>query len=106
MISGTKKMLVFDDTLPDNKITLFDRGVEGKRMADLHEPPFTYRDGASRVLAYDRTEPMATLINDFFGAIAEDRQPLTNGAQGLRIVKLLEAVEESIKKQGVRVKPT
>jgi predicted dehydrogenase len=106
MISGTKKMLVFDDTLPENKITLFDRGVEGKCMVDLHTPAFTYRDGAGRVLAYDRTEPMSTLINDFFGAIAENRQPLTNGAQGLRIVKILEAVEESIKKQGVRVKLT
>jgi len=104
MISGTKKMLVLDHTLPDNKITLFDRGVDDTRMAGLDEPAFTYRDGAGQVLPYDRTEPMVVLIDEFFKAIAEDRQPLTSGTQGLRIVKILEAVEESIKRQGMRVK--
>jgi len=83
---------------------LMDRGVDDTRMAGLDEPAFTYRDGAGQVLPYDRTEPMVVLIDEFFKAIAEDRQPLTSGTQGLRIVKILEAVEESIKRQGMRVK--
>jgi predicted dehydrogenase len=104
MISGMKKMLVFDDTLSDDKITLFDRGVDDSRSAGVDEPAFAYRDGVCQVLPYGRTEPMVALIDEFMRSIDEGRAPLTNGTEGLRIVKILEAVEESIKKQGMRVK--
>ena len=104
MISGMKKMLIFDDTLSDDKITLFDRGVDDSRSAGVDEPTFTYRDGVCQVLPYDRTEPMVALIDEFMRSIDEGSAPLTDGTEGLRIVKILEAVEESIKKQGMRVK--
>ncbi len=98
MICGMRKMLLFDDTLSDNKILLFDRGVEGSGS-----PGFTYREGGSEAIAYDRQEPLVAMVEEFVRSIDENRAPLTSGSVGLRTVELLEAVEKSIKQHGLRV---
>jgi predicted dehydrogenase len=103
MICGTEKMLLFDDTFDDNKLMLFDRRVEKSRIASGSNPVFTYHNGDGKAVSYDCNEPLVAVINEFVRSIDEEREPLTSGSVGLRIIKILEAVEKSIKQQGAKV---
>jgi predicted dehydrogenase len=103
IIGGMKKMLVFDDMVSDKKLKLFDRGVDLSVNAGVDKPIVTYRDGDCQVLDHDRTEPMVAVISEFMKAISEGREPLTNGAVGLRCVRILQAAEKSVKQRGTSV---
>lgn len=103
IIGGMKKMLVFDDTVSEKKLKLFDRGVDLSVNAGVDKPTVTYRDGDCQVLDHDRTEPMVAVIDEFMKAISEGREPLTNGAVGLRCVRVLQAAEKSVKQGGTSV---
>ena len=104
IIGGTKRMLVFDDTVTDEKLRLLDRGVDQSRDAVSDEPRFTYRDGDKEVLDYDPVEPLVAMIDEFMAAVSKGHEPLTSGVVGLRCVQILEAVEKSLQANGVSVK--
>lgn len=101
VIGGTKKMLVFDDTVANAQLTLLDRGVDHQPTdAASDKTRFAYRDGDREVLEHDRIEPLVALIDEFMGSISEHRKPLTDGVAGLRCVEILESVEKSLKENG------
>lgn len=106
LLAGSRKMIVYDDTEPSEKIRVYDRGVMTTRTngdADkeaAYETLVSYRTGDVWVPKLDQTEALHHICQEFLDAIASRRKPLTDGHAGLRVVRLLEAAQESIKKGG------
>jgi predicted dehydrogenase len=105
---GSKKMLVYDDVSLDAKIQLYDKGV-----ADLHdflESPETFAEFQFHIRAGDLviptlqfSEPLQSECRHFIDCIEHGRTPLTDGRDGLRVVKVLEAAEQSLKNGGMSI---
>jgi predicted dehydrogenase len=100
IIGGTKKMLVFDDMENSEKIKVYDSGIEMKNKEKIHEALVQYRIGDMYSPKVNQTEALSLGVKEFIGSIQEDRKPLTNGDDGLKVVKILEAAEKSIKAKG------
>jgi len=101
VIGGAKKMLVFDDTCADAKLRLFDRGVEISAIAD--RPAIIYRNGDIQVVEHDQSEPLAMVVDAFVRSIEGGQEPYSDGKAGLRMVRILQAADQSIKQQGAKV---
>lgn len=100
IVGGTKKMLVYDDMENFEKIKVYDSGIEIKTTEGIHEALVQYRIGDMFSPKVNQTEALALGARECLDAIKEDRQPLTNGYDGLEIVKLLEASDKSLKGMG------
>jgi len=96
-VVGSRKMLVYDDIEPNNKIWLFDKGVEKPEhydtFADFH---YSYRYGDISIPKIDSQEPLKVELTDFIDSIENSKRPKTDGRNGLRVVKILEAAQHSI----------
>jgi predicted dehydrogenase len=105
---GSKKMLVYDDVSLDAKIQLYDKGV-----ADLDhflESPETFAEFQFNIRAGDLviptlqfSEPLQSECRHFIDCIQHGWKPLTDGYDGLRVVKVLEAAEQSLKNGGMMI---
>lgn len=104
VLGARKKMLIFDDTSIDEKITLLDRGVEINTRSAINKSEIVYHDGAAQSVHSEGTEPLMAMADEFVKAIGDDVTPLTDGNAGLRMVRILEATEKSLKEQGARIR--
>ena len=105
LIAGSKKMVVYDDIEPTEKVRVYDKGVLVEEAADpevAYKTLVSYRTGDVWVPKLDSTEALHYVCDEFLSAITEKRRPLTDGQSGLRVVRLLEAAQASIS-QGGRV---
>lgn len=94
---GSKKMLVYDDIETNNKIWIFDKGVEKPEHYDTFaEFQYSYRYGDISIPKIDSQEPLKMELTDFVDSIENGKQPKTDGRNGLRVVKILEAAQHSI----------
>lgn len=100
MIGGDKKMLVFDDMENFEKIKVYDSSIEIKDKETIYDALIQYRIGDMYSPKVNQTEALALGVKEFIDSIKENRQPLTNGVNGLKVVKILEAADQSIKNQG------
>ncbi|HQI39733.1 MAG: oxidoreductase [Ignavibacteriales bacterium UTCHB2] len=100
IVGGSKKMLVYDDMENFEKIKVYDSGIEIKTTEGIHEALVQYRIGDMFSPKVNQTEALALGARECIDAIKENRQPLTNGYDGLEIVKLLEASNKSLKGMG------
>ncbi|HMF58062.1 MAG TPA: Gfo/Idh/MocA family oxidoreductase [Pyrinomonadaceae bacterium] len=106
LIAGSRKMIVYDDTEPSEKIRVYDKGVMTTRTNGdtdkeaVYQTLVSYRTGDVWVPKLDQTEALHHICQEFLSAITEKRRPLTDGHAGLRVVRILEAAQESIKKGG------
>jgi predicted dehydrogenase len=106
VIGGSRKMIVYDDIEPTEKVRVYDKGVTTNRVetdADkeaAYRTLVSYRTGDVWVPKLDSTEALAHVTAEFLDAIRERRRPLTDGAAGLRVVRLLEAAQQSINQGG------
>jgi predicted dehydrogenase len=100
IVGGTKKMLVFDDMENSEKIKVYDCGIEFLTTESLHRALVQYRIGDMYSPKVPQTEALALGAKEFIDSINEDRQPLTNGYDGLDVVKILEAADKSLKNNG------
>jgi len=105
---GSKKMVVYDDVSGDAKIRLYDRGV--LQLHDYLERPEAFPDFQFRIHDGDVVtpplhfpEPLQTACRHFIDCIEHGRHPLTDGASGLRVVRVLEAADQSLRQGGVPV---
>jgi predicted dehydrogenase len=108
LIGGSKKMLLFDDMEPSEKVRVYDKGIDlDTKIQDdqaRRQILISYRTGDMYAPRLDRTEALAGVIHEFADAIAKKRAPLTDAASGVRVVSLLEAAEQSLRAEGRRVK--
>lgn len=100
MIGGEKKMLVWDDVASDEKIKLYDRGVNITNNDGNYNLRVSYRSGDMLSPKVDTREALALECESFIDNIRNDTAPLSDGHMGLEVVKLLVACERSVKNNG------
>ncbi len=101
LICGSKKMIVYDDTEPSEKVKIYDRGVEMVKDKDqIYEMLVQYRTGDMLAPQINLTEALKNISQEFYDAVSEGRAPLTDGVAGLRVVRILEAANQSIRNGG------
>jgi predicted dehydrogenase len=108
LISGDKKMLVWDDIDPDEKIKVYDRGVDikssnGATKNGVYELLVSYRSGDVHIPKLDNIEALKAEAQYFVQCLEKNEEPFNNGQAGLKVVRLLEAADESIKNGGQRI---
>lgn len=97
LIAGSSKMILYDDIEPTEKVRVYDKGVTvGDREAD-YQTLVSYRTGDVWAPKLDTTEALRYVVAEFLDSIRAGRPPLTDGHSGLRVVRLLEAAQKSIK---------
>jgi predicted dehydrogenase len=105
LIGGTKKMIVYDDTEPSEKVKIYNKGVSyHEKKEDVYQMLVQYRSGDMLSPKLEPTEALKLVSKEFTDSINENRKPLTDGVAGLRVVKLLESANESIKQKGKVIK--
>lgn len=100
VIVGSKKMIVYDDTEPSQKIKIFDKGVSYLEHTDFGEFQLSYRTGDIMVPVLPNIEPLKAEIAHFSRCIEKGETPKTDGEVGLQVVKYLELAEHSLKNSG------
>jgi predicted dehydrogenase len=103
IIAGTKKMVVFDDMENSEKIKVYDSGVEMFNTESIHKALVQYRIGDMYSPKVVQTEALALAVKEFIESIKNNREPLTNGREGLQVVRILEAAGKSIRNKGERI---
>lgn len=103
-IVGSRKMLVYDDIEPQEKIKIYDKGVEVPPYYDTFaEFQLSYRYGDIYSPRLEDYEPLKKLSEHFLDCIENGKHPHTDGQNGLRVVSILEAASKSIKQGGKAV---
>src|ERR1700720_2479057 len=100
LIGGEKKMLVWNDLEPDEKIKVYDKGVQITNGKGLYELLVSYRSGDVWAPKVEQSEALKVELEYFIDCILNDRTPLNDGVAGLGVVKLLEAADQSLEKRG------
>jgi predicted dehydrogenase len=105
IIGGSKKMIVFDDLDPSEKIKIYDKGIllakTDKKV--FYQNIIQYRIGDMYAPKIDQTEALKVLIDHIVDCIIKKKKPVTDGESGLRVVRILEAADKSIKKGGAKI---
>jgi predicted dehydrogenase len=104
LISGDNKMLVWDDLESDEKIKIYDRGVEFKNGDGIHKLLVSYRSGDMYSPKVPNTEALQLETQYFLECIEKNIEPFNNGEAGLKVVRMLEATDKSLKNGGGKVK--
>lgn len=100
---GSKKMLVYDDINPNEKIKIYDKGVDVPPYYDTYaEFQFSYRYGDIYTPKLDEYEPLREECKHFLDCIETGQTPRSDGYSGLRIVSILEAANKSMRNGGGR----
>lgn len=94
-IVGSQKMLIYDDTNAMERVKVFDRGVEFRDPVTFNEYTLTYRTGDIVSPAISTTEPLQLEMDHFLECAMTGARPRTDGLSGLRVVRVLEAIERS-----------
>ncbi len=101
IIAGSRKMVVYDDLEPSEKIKIYDKGVNlACDEAKVHELLVSYRAGEIQSPHLDGTEALYTEVLHFLDCIRKQATPITDGRAGLRVVRMLEAATESSRQRG------
>jgi predicted dehydrogenase len=103
LIGGKDKMLVWNDLEPDEKIRIYDKGVDVTSGEGVHEMLVSYRTGDVWAPKVDQTEALKLELGYFVDCIMKNQTPSNDGVAGLRIVRLLEAAERSLNERGKAV---
>ncbi len=106
LIGGSKKMIEWNDLVPAEKVKIYDKGIELSAMAPEQKSKFlvSYRSGDIYSPRVDNTEALSLVVKEFAGSIKENRTPLTNGESALRVLRVLEAAERSLKANGANMR--
>jgi len=107
-IVGSKKMVIYDDIESDAKIQVYDKGIDKKDLRESLGKFETFGDfqlllraGDIYMPKIDFVEPLKVESSHFIECIREGRKPLTDGYDGLRVVKVLETAQKSLESGGI-----
>jgi predicted dehydrogenase len=100
-VVGTKKMILYDDNEPLEKIKIYDKRVEAPPHYDTYaEFHYSYHYGDVTIPYVKQAEPLSVECREFLDCIETDRTSLSSGEEGRRVVRILEAASESLKING------
>ena len=100
LIGGEKRMVVWNDLEADEKVKVYDRGVEIKNREGMYELLVNYRSGDMWAPQLEQVEALRQELAYFVECISTGQEPFNDGHAGLRVVKMLEAANESMSKRG------
>jgi predicted dehydrogenase len=100
LIGGEKKMLVWNDLEADEKIKIYDKGVNVTSREGLYNLLVNYRSGDMWAPQIEQIEALTRELSYFVECIANDKTPINDGEAGFRVVRMLEAANASISKRG------
>jgi len=103
-IVGSRKMVVFDDAASSEKIWLYDKGVESQLDYNTYGEYLSLRTGDIIIPKLESVEPLKTECQHFLDCVRERKKPRSDGLDGLRVLRVLDAAQESLKRGGVPVK--
>ena len=94
-IVGSKRMVVYDDTSPDEKIRIYNKGVDWHQPQNFGEFQLSYRTGEMVAPYLDNSEPLLCEVESFFRFIESGEAGTTGGDFGARVVEALETLQAS-----------
>ena len=101
LIGGSRKMIVYDDLEPSEKIKVYDKGVTlGEDKEDIYKTLVGYRTGDMWAPKLDEIEALKSEASYFAECIREGKIPVNGGEAGLTVVRALEAATQSIEHRG------
>ena len=100
LIGGEKKMLVWNDLEPDEKVRVYDKGVSVTNGNSVYDLLVSYRSGDMWAPRVDQTEALAAEAKYFVECISNNHRPFNDGCAGLRVVQILEAADVSLGRRG------
>jgi predicted dehydrogenase len=104
LIGGSRKMIVYDDMEPSEKVKIYDKGISfTDDPQQIRELRVGYRSGDMWAPKLPTTEALQVEGRHFVECIESGRQPLTDGGLGLRVVELIEAATHSMRGRGEAV---
>ena len=100
LIGGEKKMLVWNDIEADEKIKVYDKGVQFTTGEAVYQQLVSYRTGDMWSPKVEQVEALKAETAYFIECITEDKQPFNDGQAGLRVVRMLETADKSLQQKG------
>jgi len=100
LIGAEKKMLVWNDLEADEKIKIYDKGVERANASSNHDLRVSYRAGDLWVPRLEQVEALTRETHYFVDCVTNNIRPINDGLSGLRVVQMLEAVDRSMARRG------
>jgi predicted dehydrogenase len=108
-IGGSRKMIVYDDVEPTEKVKVYDKGITLNGSPEkAHQLRIGYRAGDMWAPHIPTKEALQTEVEHFVDCLRTGKHPISSGISGLRVVEILEAASQSIRAQGkpIRLKQT
>ena len=100
LIGGEKKMLVWNDIEADEKIKVYDKGVQFTTGEAVYQQLVSYRTGDMWSPKVEQVEALKAETAYFIECITEHKQPFNDGQAGLRVVRMLETADKSLQQKG------
>jgi predicted dehydrogenase len=103
LIGGEKRMVVWNDLEADEKVKVYDKGVDITNREGVYERLVNYRSGDMWAPQLEQVEALRQELTYFVDCISSGQDPSNDGCAGLRVVKMLEAASESLSKRGTLI---
>jgi predicted dehydrogenase len=103
LLGGMHKMVVWNDVEADEKIKVYDKGVEIKSAEGVYQLLVSYRSGDMWAPKVEQTEALSLEARYFAECVENGRTPFNDGEAGARVVRMLEAANESLKMKGALI---
>ncbi len=100
LISGSRRMIVYDDIEPSEKIKIYDRGITVSDTETMYKYLIGYRTGDMHSPQLEVSEALKVEAAHFVDCIRNKKRPISDGEAGLRVVRILEAATQSLKLKG------
>jgi predicted dehydrogenase len=100
MVGGEKKMLVWNDLEADEKVKVYDKGVDVKNLEGVYNLLVSYRSGDMWAPHVEQVEALRVELAYFVECVKKSDKPFNDGRAGLKVVRMLEAAGESLTKRG------
>ncbi len=100
LIGGRDKMLVWNDLEPDEKVKVYDKGVNVTSKEGVYDLLVSYRSGDVWAPRVEQTEALKAELAYFLDCITTGKTPFNDGEAGLRVVRMLEAADRSLADRG------
>ncbi len=100
LIGGEKKMVVWNDLEADEKVKIYDKGVQITNREGVYDLLVSYRSGDMWAPRVEQTEALKAECGYFIDCIKNSTTPFNDGRSGLKVVKMLEAANQSIRERG------
>ena len=100
LIGGEKRMVVWNDLEADEKVKVYDKGVRMTNGEGIYELLVSYRSGDMWAPKVEQTEALKTELSYFIDCVTNNKAPFNDGSAGLRVVRMLEAADKSLRQKG------